>query len=257
MSGIARLAASLLAASLLAACASGPSNQGGRFALNDEARERERFDHADPSKVIAAELAFARMAREKGTWTAFRETSTDDALWPSPPAYANVRQDLDGVPDPAQPILWGPDAVWVSCDGSFALSTGPATQPNGRRSRFATIWQRQRDEDYRWVLDQGFDLEAGYAEPEMIGAKVADCPPGERWDSRRSRTRRPEVQRGAAWGSGRSNDGTLEWTTSIAADCTRTLVVRMSQGGTMTEVFRRQSSRPVAPEGQPAPTCQA
>ena len=136
---------------------------------------------------------------------------------------------------------------------SFAHSTGPATYPNGRRSRFATIWQRQRDGDYRWVLDQGFDLEAGYAEPEMIGARVAECAAG----TERSRWRRPEVRRSAAWGSGRSNDGTLEWTTAIAADCTRTLTVRVSQGGAMSEVFRRQSPRPQAPEGQPAPSCAA
>ena len=253
MSGIARLAPLALAASLLASCASGgPSSQDGRYALNSPARERDRFDSADPSKVIAAELAFARMAREKGTWTAFRATSTDDALWPAP-ALTNVRQDLDDVPDPAEPIVWGPDAVWVSCDGSFALSTGPATQPNGRRSRFATIWQRQRNDEYRWVLDQGFDLEADYDQPEMIGARVADCAPGR--DQRR--TRRFEVQRGGAWGSGRSNDGTLEWATAIAPDCSRTLVVRMSQGGAMSEVFRRQSARPAAPEGQPAPSCPA
>ena len=240
-----------LAATLLAGCApGGPSARGNRLDLGGP-RERD-FVTANPSAVIAAELEFARAAREDGTWTAFREYSTEDALWPAP-ALSNVRRDLAGTPDPAEAIVWGPDAVWVSCDGSFALSTGPATYPNGRRSRFATIWQRQRDGDYRWVLDQGFDLEAGYAEPEMIGARVAECAAG----TERSRWRRPEVRRSAAWGSGRSNDGTLEWTTAIAADCTRTLTVRVSQGGAMSEVFRRQSPRPQAPEGQPAPSCAA
>ena len=239
-----------LLAALLAGCAT--DGEGQSYTRRD--RDRDELV-ANPSAVIAAELAFARMAREQGTWTAFRETSTDDALWPSPPGYANVHQDLKDVPNPAQPILWGPDAVWVSCDGSFALSTGPATQPNGRRGRFATIWQRQRDEDYKWVLDQGFDLEEGYAEPEMIGARVADCPPGT--GRERQRARRPEVQRGGAWASGRSNDGTLEWSTEMAADCHRTLTVRASQSGTMTEVFRRVSAPPRVPEGQTAPTCSA
>ncbi|RYD60478.1 MAG: hypothetical protein EOP58_16285, partial [Sphingomonadales bacterium] len=119
---------------------------------------------AEPSTVIAAELAFARLAREKGTWTAFRETATDDAVWPSP-GFVNVKADLKGVPDTAQAIVWEPDRVSVSCDGSFALSTGPATYPNGKRTRFATIWQRQDDGRYKWVLDQGFDLEAGYGKP--------------------------------------------------------------------------------------------
>lgn len=248
-----RLGVALGAAVLVAACSpGGPYARGNRLDLGRPGSEREAFDRADPSKVIAAELAFARAAREEGTWTAFRAYSTEEALWPAP-ALSNVRQDLAGAADPAEPIVWSPDAVWLSCDGSFALSTGPATYPDGRRARFATIWQRQRDGDYRWVLDQGFDLEMGYAGPEMIGAKVADCPAA----TERPRLRRFEVRRGEAWGSSRSNDGTLEWATAIAPDCSRTLSVRVSQGGAMTEVFRRESPRPAAPEGQPAPSCPA
>ena len=242
-----------IAAALLAGCASdGPRASGHRLDLGGPGgRYRDRDVRAvSPSAVIATELAFARMAREKGTWTAFREYSTEDALWPAP-ALANVQQSLAGTADPAEPIVWNPDAVWLSCDGSFALSTGPATQPNGRRSRFATIWQRQRKGEYRWVLDQGFDLEGGYEPAEMIGAKVADCPAG----IARVPIRREEVRRSGAWGSGRSNDGTLEWTTTVAADCSRSLVVRMNQGGTMTEVFRREAAPRPTPEGQPAPSC--
>ena len=133
------LALAAAGAALLAGCApGGPSARGNRLDLGGP-RERD-FVTANPSAVIAAELEFARAAREDGTWTAFREYSTADALWPAP-ALSNVRRDLAGTPDPAEAIVWGPDAVWVSCDGSFALSTGPATYPNGRRSRFATIWR--------------------------------------------------------------------------------------------------------------------
>jgi len=240
-----RLAAVVLAAALLAVPAPGGAQERQRD------RDRRELYAADASKIIAAELAFARMAREKGTWTAFRETSVDDALWPSP-ALTKVHDDLKGQADPAQPIVWGPDAVWVSCDGSFALSTGPATLANGRRTRFATIWQRQRDRDFKWVLDQGFDLETDYAQPEFIGAKVAECP---HTGARRERWRDPDVQRGSAWGTGTSNDGTFDWSTEIAADCSRTLVVRMRQDGAMSEVFRRHSPAPTPPQGQPAPSC--
>ena len=202
---------------------------------------------ASPSEVIAAELAFARMAREKGTWTAFRETATDDALWPTP-SWANVKQSLKGVPDPAQPIVWGPDKVWVSCDGSFALSTGPATYPDGRKTRFATIWQRQNDGGYRWVLDQGFALESGYAAPEMIGAQVADC--GER-----RRGAPPRARRGAAWQSGQSDDGTLAWNTELAADCSRRMTVTARRSGAMTEVFSAVAGPPPTRAGSPPPRC--
>lgn len=243
-----------LAAVLLAGCASdGPRARGHRLDLGGPGnRDREDFRRADPSKVIAAELAFARMAREDGQWTAFRKYSTEDALWPGP-ALTNVQRELAGAPDPVDAIVWGPDAVWVSCDGSFALSTGPATYPNGRRGRFASIWQRQRNGEYRWVLDQGFDLEADYEAREMIDGNVADCPPG--FDH--TVARRRQVRRGEAWGSGRSNDGTFEWTTAVAPDCSRIHTVRVNRGGTMTEVFRREAAAPSATQGQPAPSCPA
>ncbi|MDP3677235.1 MAG: hypothetical protein Q8R44_19420 [Novosphingobium sp.] len=220
----------------LSACAPG---QGGP-------RDRLIRAFAEPGLVIATERAFARMAREKGTWTAFRHHATKDALWPTP-ALANVHQALKGTPDPAQPILWGPDAAWSSCDGSFAVTTGEAAYPDGRKSRFLTVWQRQDSGEYRWVLDQGFDSAGGAIDPETIPAKVAECPKGPR-PSRR-------VRRGEAWGSAAANDGTLAWETTIAPDCSRTAVVRMAGAGGMGEVFRKTASQPQAPAGQSPPKC--
>lgn len=235
-----RLAITLSTALALAACST-PSHRPGRVLR----------PVAEPSAVIAAELAFARMAREKGTWTAFRATSTRDALWPAP-RWQNVHDGLRGQADPPQAIVWGPDLVWSSCDGSFALSTGPATYPDGRRTRFATIWQRQSDGEYRWVLDQGLDLEAGYAAPEMIPARVADCRAG-RGPTRIARL--PPARRGETWHSGRSDDGTLEWMTELSADCSRVFTVRGAAGGSMAEVFRRVSTPPAARVGSPPPSC--
>lgn len=221
---------------MLAGCAGG----GG-----PRADDHRRFigTAGEPSTVIATELAFARAAREKGTWTAFRRFATDDALWPGP-NWENVQAALKGRADPAQPILWEPDRVVLSCDGSFALSTGPATHPAGRKSRFATIWQRQTNGDYRWVLDQGFDLEAGSAGSEFIAAEVAECPAGKRPASP------GPARRGLAWQSGESDDGTLSWTTALRPDCSRELVVSAKRGGAMVEVFRQVAPPPPAPAGQ-------
>lgn len=205
---------------------------------------------AVPSEVIATELAFARDAREKGTWTAFRRYATDDALWPGP-NWQNVQAALKGKADPAQAILWEPDRVVLSCDGSYALSTGPATYPSGRKTRFATIWQRQADGEYRWVLDQGLDLESEYAKPEMIAAEVAECPAGKRPAPQRT------ARRGLAWQSEQSDDGTLAWTTTLRPDCSREFVVSVRRGDAMTEVFRRPAAAPPAPPGQaPQAVCE-
>jgi hypothetical protein len=222
------------------------------LALSACAGDNDRFGRnlrpvASPSDVIATELAFARAAREDGTWTAFRKYAAKDAVWPGP-RWESVQAALRGAPDPAQAIQWEPDMVWASCDGSFALSTGPATHPGGKRTRFTTIWQRQGSGDYRWVLDQGFDLEDGYAPREMISARVADCPAG------RAR-RAADPRRGEAWQAGRSDDGSLAWRTELAPDCRRTLVVTALQDGAMAEVFRRASSVPPAPAGTAVPAC--
>lgn len=204
---------------------------------------------ANPSAVIATELSFARAARERGMWTAFRDFATKDAIWPTP-QWASVQASLKDEADPAQAIVWEPDAVWMSCDGSYAFSTGPARHRSGHRSRFTTIWQRQGNGDYRWVLDQGVDLEADYAAREMISARVADCPaPPVR------RGRREPPRRGLDWSSGASDDGTLVWATTVRPDCSRLVTVTMAESGVMSEVVRLASAAPVPPAGTPAPSC--
>ena len=216
------------------------------LATADAREPRGPRPFAEPGQVIATERAFARMAREKGTWTAFRHYAAKDALWPGP-ALENVHKALKSVPDPAQPVLWGPDAAWSSCDGSFAVTTGEAVFPGGRKSRFLTVWQRQKDGEYRWVLDQGFASKGGAIDPETIPAKVAECVRGPR-PSR-------DVRRGEGWGSATANDGTLAWTTAIAADCSRVAVVTMLRTDGIAEVFRRSEPAPKPQPGQPAPSC--
>lgn len=239
-----RLLSAAALALTLAGCAAGPREYR-------DPRARTLVSRGEPSTVIAAELAFAREARERGTWTAFREWSTPDAVWPGP-KWENVRSALKGAADPAQAIVWAPDMVWVSCDGSFALSSGPATYPDGRKTRFATIWQRQDNGEYRWVLDQGFDLEDGNGASDMIAGRTAECPTGTR-SFREQRNAR--ARRGEAWHTGRSDDGTLAWSTELAADCRRTHVVTALQDGGHKEVFRRTSSNPPVPAGGAAPAC--
>ncbi|MGX7896452.1 hypothetical protein [Tsuneonella sp. HG222] len=205
-------------------------------------------ERADPSKVIAAELAFARAAREIGQWTAFRQFATSDAVMPAPNPRP-VAEVLKGRADPAQVIVWEPDLVWASCDGSHALSTGPATYPDGSKGRFATIWQRQGRSEYRWVLDQGFDLEDGYAKPDLIAAHIADCPPGT-----------PAAGNATTWpdrSSGQSRDASLTWETRFAPDCARTFIVRARVEGEMREVFRREAAAPPVPAGRDPVTCPA
>lgn len=148
---------------LLAACGTPPPRLSGP-ALKPA---------ANPSAVIAAELAFARLAQEKGQWTAFRATAAPDAEL-FVPQRVRAQDWLRGRADPPAAVKWQPHRVWSSCDGSLTVTTG-AWQRADVTGAFTTVWARQADGSYRWALDHGQPLAAALPAPDMIEAKVADC----------------------------------------------------------------------------------
>ena len=93
------LSAALVASLLLTACATGPGPETRR-----EFYER-RVLRANPSKVIATELAFARTAQEKGQWTAFAEFATDDATM-FVPEPVNAKDWLKRQVNPPRAVAW-------------------------------------------------------------------------------------------------------------------------------------------------------
>jgi hypothetical protein len=235
-----------LGASLLAGCASdGPSARGGRLDLGGPG-DRLEF-RANPSAVIAAELAFARLAQERGQWTAFLETSTDDAVMFVPQAVG-AHEWLRGRANPAQAVTWQPHQVWSSCDGTLAVTKGAWQRPDGTVGYFTTVWSRERDGDYKWVLDQGDGLEQPLAAPELIDGKVAECVRPDAPADRPERYRyRPALIRPAACegsncqGGGTSADGTLGYDYQVTAQG-RQLTVQLRENGAMSEVMRSEVS---------------
>lgn len=211
--------------------------QGGTLSVTGETRERGRdedFRRASPSTVVAAELAFARAAQDEGQWTAFAEYATKDAVL-FVPEPVNAQQWLKGRANPPQAVRWQPHQVWSSCDGSLAVTKGAWQRPDGSVGYFTTVWRRQDKDDYRWVLDQGDVLAEPLTAPEMIEAKVADCPRPVRRDA--AVLRLPECDAEGCAGGGRSDDGTLEFSYATLPGGARTLRVLLLQGGQMQEVL--------------------
>ena len=202
----------------LSACAAGPNPRGPGLR-----------PAANPSDVISAELAFARLAQEKGQWTAFRQTAANDAVM-FVPQRVRAQDWLKGRADPATAVKWQPSAVWSSCDGSYAVTQGHWRSANSSGG-FVTVWQRQGDPrrptGYKWVLDMSVTTEHGTASPDTIAAKVADC-------------RQVAVARGVAVASsdGRvpdvklesSTDGSLSWTSEVRVDQSRHIVIELWNG---------------------------
>ncbi|GAB3823770.1 Cif family virulence factor [Hymenobacter jeollabukensis] len=124
--------------------------------------------------IAAAERAFAAQALQEGNKAAFLATMADSAVVFSRAEPALARSVWSGRPaaTPTDPSLrWGPATVGAAASGELGYSTGPwyLQQPDGQRvtyGQFFTIWARQPDGRYRWLLDNGISHPAPAGSPE-------------------------------------------------------------------------------------------
>jgi hypothetical protein len=206
----------LLALFALAAGAGGASAQdGGRG-------RRPPIQFASPGKVVAAEVALGQLSRRKGQWKAFRETAAEDAVL-FVPQPVDAQQWLKRQAEPASPMTWQPQDVFVSCDGSLAVASGPWRKAGGAEGTFTAVWQRQKKGDYAWVMRTADGVAPSPGAADMIRSSVATCPRGRRGPA----VVTPPLP---APHGGWSDDLTLSWAVTVAADCSRTLTVRLSRG---------------------------
>ncbi len=228
----------VIAASVLVLCSG---------AVAQDRRGQDRTSYANPSAVIAAEIAFAQLAQEKGQWTAFAETATPDAVMFTPKmVYAQVW--LKGRANPAVAVKWQPHEVWSSCDGSLVVSHGAWQRPKAV-GYFTTLWQRQKDGKYKWIFDHGDTLREAFAAPEMLVAHVADCADRARGKPPMKLAAKPKGK-GAlpplnpAKRGGKSDDGTLSWEVTAQPDGARNLSVDWTKDGAVTPVLIEEVAAP-------------
>lgn len=201
---------------VLAGCSAGP-------------RPGDRPLAPNPSAYITAELAFARLAQEKGQWTAFRETATKDAQM-FVPNRVLAAEFLKGRANPEQSVRWQPHAVFSSCDGSAGVTTGAWQAPVGSGGYYTTVWTRSPDGEHRWLLDSVVPQVGQRPAPEFIRSREAAC------------GTKPVVAlyapaEGADMKVGLSRDQTLSWTSVVQPDGSRTVTVRMWDGTAMQTVI--------------------
>jgi hypothetical protein len=159
----------LTIAAALTGCTSGPSPEFRTF----------QPKIANPSAIIAADIAFNQLAQQKGQWTAFRETAAKDAVMFVPqPVVAS--EWLKGKADPAASVKWQPHKAYMSCDGKTGVTTGAWQRPDGSTGYFTTVWEfvetnDRGDGEWKWVLDHGDTLTVPRVPKEMIETKVASC----------------------------------------------------------------------------------
>jgi ketosteroid isomerase-like protein len=134
---------------------------------------------ANVGEVVAAERAFAAMAKARGINAAFRHFSADDAIAFQPDPVP-ARPGLDG-PDGPGTLDWWPIHAGISVSGDLGFTTGPFRFEAGdhhTHGYYFTIWRRQRDGQWRWVLDHGPPMsEAPPYGPNTPVTALAAAPP--------------------------------------------------------------------------------
>lgn len=231
----------MIAALRLAACAALLLASAGADA---QRRSGGRGSYPEPTAVIRAEIAFNQRAQTEGQWTAFRKTADKDAIM-FVPQVVNAQRWLGTQANPPQSVAWWPSRVFMSCDGSYAATTGGWQRPDGSVGYFTTLWRRQKRGDYRWVFDHGDALPALRTQREDdLEAKVAECPRGHRADGEPGGDRpgKVEIMRIASppppSGEGQSADGSLRWQWVTRPDGSRTISVSMRYEGEMRTVIQ-------------------
>ena len=215
-----RIFASLLVALSLSACAGGNSDPlGGNFRAPAERRALDPI--GDPGNVAASDIGYSRMVREDGAGAAFDRYAASGAVLHLAGGPVAAKQAFANESAGERIARRGPKAVWSSCDGSLAVSTGRFARADGLVGNYTTVWELQRDGDYRWTYElretddpqppppapgaQYDDDTIVVTELTSIQGRVADC-------ARRGEA--APAYEGALSGanaSGRSRDGTLVW----------------------------------------------
>ena len=117
--------------------------------------------------VMSADRSFARMGAERGPRAAFTQWVANDAVGFGPRGLehgAAVRESYrQGFPGNPQ-FEWGPVLADLSISGDLGMTVGEAritspgangSPPRVSYSKYLTIWKRQADGSYRFVVDMG------------------------------------------------------------------------------------------------------
>lgn len=191
----------------------------------------------DPQTAIDAERAFNAAAQAKGQWTAFRDYAAPEAVM-FVPQPINAQQWLKDRADPPRSVEWWPSESFVSCDGSLAVNTGGWKRPDGSVGYFTTVWKRQADGSWKWLIDHGDTLSRPRAAPDAPATRSASCDGGQGGII-------SPVPRGKG-ASGMAADRTLFWRWEVNPNGARSLVVLLWTGTNFDTVLQDDVAAPPA-----------
>lgn len=197
-----------------------------------------------PSKIVATEVAFERLARENGQWSAFAEYAAVGAVIHQNDGPVAATEWLSRQGNPPETARWNPRSVWISCDGSLALSKGRFRTPTGEVGDFVRVWQSSGPNEYQWkyhlaALDNpqpppppsdssGAENEIRVTAFDTIQGFVADCP---KRDVPTPAPMASPITDGVDQAGGVSRDRTLQWRWEHDRKGGRRIIAHYVEGG--------------------------
>ena len=196
---------------------------------------RPHRDYADPSAVIAADLALGRIGREKGQWETLRKAAAPGAVLFAPRAV-DAATWLKRQAEPSAPTRWQARAVWMSCDGAYAVNRGAWTRGSAS-GEYLAVWERQKKGEWKWLVrEEASASDLGEA-PEMISGQVAEC-------SGLPRRRPVEDVLMPDAANAVSRDHSLKWSVAVGPDCGRTISVEAWNGTAFAPIYQVRRAPP-------------
>lgn len=184
------------------------------------------------TSAIEAERAFAADAQKSGQWTAFRKSATRDALM-FVPQPVNAQAWLKGRKDPPAAVFWWPGRSYVSCDGNFAINTGPWVRDWGKSvGYFTTVWVRQPNGQWKWTYDAGDAEDFARGEGGDIKPVIAKCGAVPKPGSPALELAGPGVT-----GAGASRDGSVRYAWKVTPEGAREFRAWLWDGKVMQPVI--------------------
>ncbi len=130
--------------------------------IDGVAQEKKVDVAAELRSIVSAERAFAKLASERGTRTAFLANMTDDACVFGKGAPENGKKVWTERTERPGLLSWEPVYADVARSGEMGWTTGPwEFRPKAPEDKpiafgqFITVWAKQPDGSWKWVLDTG------------------------------------------------------------------------------------------------------
>jgi ketosteroid isomerase-like protein len=119
-----------------------------------------------PEEIAAAERAFAADGFARGVGPSFVTWAAPDGIIFRPDPI-NARQAYTGRPAPGPGLLkWWPAHAAIARSGDLGFDTGPWVFGDDKaHGWFFTVWKKQPDGTWKWMIDHGFDGARSNVEP--------------------------------------------------------------------------------------------